>query len=222
LFLLRRARTPVERGGNFRGIGIERDLIFETLPRLIGSALPEGQPCRLPVRIGCARAIRKALLQLAEVVDGVVVVALQQIHVAGGKQRLFQPRACRSKLPQLVERPLYGLFIAGGALRLTQQIKALGFGVAGLRSHGIQNLAGIVAAAAFFERSRQRQLTSRTLGRSDLVFIIRSAVIVGRFAVVLGFEQKIGAGAALGDGAGDPELVQFRSRRISLRNCWEG
>src|ERR1700687_686767 len=34
-------RTPVQRGGNFRGIGIERDLSFEFLPGLIDSALPE-------------------------------------------------------------------------------------------------------------------------------------------------------------------------------------
>jgi hypothetical protein len=30
-FFFGETRTPVERGGNFRGIGIERDLIFETL-----------------------------------------------------------------------------------------------------------------------------------------------------------------------------------------------
>jgi hypothetical protein len=117
------------------------------------------------VRIGCARAGRKALLQLAEVVDGAVIVALQQIHVAGRKQRLFQPRARGAKLPQFVERPLDSVFIARGALGLAQQVEALGLGVAGLRAHGGQQLAGVAAAVAFFERARQGQLHFGTFGR---------------------------------------------------------
>ncbi len=71
-----------------------------------------------------------------------------------------------------------------------------------------------MTAVAFFERFRQRQLHIGTLGRTD--FFDEVVVIVGRFAVVLGFEQQIGAHAALGDIAGDSELAQFRSRRIRL------
>ena len=71
-----------------------------------------------------------------------------------------------------------------------------------------------MTAAAFFQRSRQRQLHLGTVRRTD--FFDKLVVIVGRFAVVLGFEQQIGAGAALGDRAGDSELAQFRSRRIRL------
>src|SRR5271165_2468177 len=62
-------RTPVERGGNFRGIGIERDLIFETLPGLLRAALPESEPGRLPVGNGSVHATRETLLQFAEAVD---------------------------------------------------------------------------------------------------------------------------------------------------------
>src|SRR4030081_522386 len=39
---------------------------------------------------------------------------------------------------------------------------------------------------------------------------------MGRVAIVAGFEQEIGAGAALGDRAGDSELMQLRSCHIRL------
>src|ERR1700686_4181103 len=42
-FFFGETRTPIQRGGNLRGIRIERDLVFETLTCLIGSALPEAQ-----------------------------------------------------------------------------------------------------------------------------------------------------------------------------------
>src|ERR1700730_10487949 len=37
-FFFGKTRTPIQRGGNLRGIRIERDLVFETLACLIGSA----------------------------------------------------------------------------------------------------------------------------------------------------------------------------------------
>jgi hypothetical protein len=127
------------------------------------------------VRIGGARAIRKALLQLAEVVDGVVVVALQQVHVAGRKQRLLQPRACGSKLPQFVERPLHGLFIARGTRGLTQQVKALGFGVArSALPWPVRIWRASWLLPLFSSASRERQLHLGTLRRSDLILIQES------------------------------------------------
>src|SRR5208282_1228889 len=164
---------------------IERNLVFETLPRLIGSPLPESQPGSLPVRIGGARAVWKALLQLAEVIDGAIIIALQQVHVSGRKQGLFEPRAGGTELPQLIQGALHGLFIAGRTLGLTQQVEALGFSVARLRSHGSQNLAGITASVAFFQRSRQRQLHFGTLRRTD--FSREFPVIMRGVAIVLGF-----------------------------------
>ena len=159
-------------------------------------------------------ALGKTLLQLAEVVDGAIVVALQQVHVSGGKQRLFQPRARRTKLPELVESSLHGFFIARGTGGLAQQVEALGFGVARLRSHGSQKLAGIVTAIGLFKRTGQGQLHFRTVRRRD--FFDQIVVIMGRVGIVFGFEQEIGARAALRDRAGNSELVQFRSRHIRL------
>jgi hypothetical protein len=63
-----------------------------------------------------------------------------------------------------------------------------------------------VTAAAFFQRSRQRQLHFRAVRRTD--FSTKFVVVVGRVAVVLGFEQQIGARAALGD---EPVIPSLRN-----------
>src|SRR6266404_1040056 len=39
---------------------------------------------------------------------------------------------------------------------------------------------------------------------------------MGRVAIVLGFDQEIGARTTFGYGAGDSKLVQFRSRHLRL------
>src|SRR5580658_2686930 len=124
--------------------------------------------------------MREPLLELAEVIDGAIVIALKQVHVPSRKQRLFKPRARRTKLPQVIQSALYGLFIAGRTRGLTQKVEALGFSVAALHSHGRQNLAGIAAAVAFFERSRQRQLHVGTVLGTH--FSDELVIVMGRVA----------------------------------------
>ena len=80
---------------------------------------------------------------------------------------------------------------------LAQQVEALGFVVAGLHTHRSQELAGSpgVVSAAFLECCGECDLHLRTACGTHLVD--ESAIRVNRVGVVPGFEQQIGASAAL-------------------------
>ena len=197
-FLIERARhagivlflgqtsSPVKRGGNLGGIGIERDLIFETFAGVFGPSLAKVQPRRLPMRIGSAHAIRETLLEFAEMVDGAIVILLQQIHVARRKERLLEPRAGRTELPQLVQGLEDKVLVAGGTRSFGKKIEPLGLRVALLHADGGEKLPRIVAAVALLERRRQRQLEANALRRRSLIDKI--AIFVRRFVVVFALE----------------------------------
>ncbi len=170
VFFFRHPPAPIKSGWNFRGIGIKRNLVLKSLARIFGSSLPKVQPGRLPMRIGRACALRKPLLQLAKVVDGVIVVPLQQIHVSGGKQRLLEPWTRGTELPQFVHGFKHSIFVARRAGRLAQQIEPLGFGIAFERPNRSEKVPRIMAAPALFERRSQGQLQFDALCRRGTSF----------------------------------------------------
>ena len=127
---------------------------------------------------------RETLLQLAEVVDGAIIIALQQVHISGRKQRLLEPRARRTKLPQVVERLLHSLFIAGGTRGLTQQVEALGFERRRSALPWKSEACGHRDCCRFFLAPRQRQLQLPD-GLPESTVFDQFAIIMGRIAVVL-------------------------------------
>ena len=108
------------------------------------------------------RTVWKALLKFAVVIDGVIIVAFQQIHISGGKEEPAPATDCLTELAQFVERALKTLLrrLWNARSRLAGRDAELQCRH-GLNSHGCENLAGIVTAVAFLA-IRERQLQYRT------------------------------------------------------------
>ena len=90
----------IEPAANVAKVAVERGV--PTLVKFFGSSLAKTQPGGFPVRVRCSITVRETLLQLPEIIDRVIVVTFQQVHVSRRKQRLFEPWTRRAELAQLV------------------------------------------------------------------------------------------------------------------------
>ena len=106
--------------------GYKPDLLLKSGLGFGGPALAQAQPCHLPVRVRSAACVGKALLQLPISIDRLVVVGLEQIEIAGRKQRLLQPQAGGSGLAQLSQVAQEPILVAAAASDLSQVVKPLG------------------------------------------------------------------------------------------------
>ena len=77
------------------------------------------------MHIRSARAGGEALLRLAEGIEGLIVLVMNQMQIRRGEQRLLQPRTCRIRLPQFIDCPVKRVIVVGGPGHLAQQIEAV-------------------------------------------------------------------------------------------------
>src|ERR1019366_5475928 len=83
--VLRHASPPVHGIGNFVGGGIELNLLVKIFLGLLLAVLAIGEPSALPMRVRRFRSRGEAVMKLAIIINGAVIILAQQIHVSRGK-----------------------------------------------------------------------------------------------------------------------------------------
>ena len=161
--VLRHASAPVHGVGHFVGSGIKLNLLLEILLGLILAVLPIGQPGALPVRIGGFGAFGKALVDFAIVIDGAIVVLVQQVHVAGAQQSRLQPRRLRRGGPHVLQDGVQASIVLGIAGNFGPLIPLLRAGLAAVIGNAIQRLAGVAGIAVLHVRVGQLDQPGRLL-----------------------------------------------------------
>src|SRR5262249_28173963 len=103
LIFFGQTRAPVKSTWDLGATGILLNLFFKQMFSVVILAAAERKPRRLPVRIRGIASSGKELVLIGIVLDGVIVVLAQQVHVAGGEQGLLQPRTGGMPLLQVLD-----------------------------------------------------------------------------------------------------------------------
>ena len=168
--------APVKCVRNLAASGVMHNLLIHQPRRLGVIARAVVQPGCAPVRRRRVAAVREQLHQFGVVVDRLGCIVLQQVHVATGVQRLFQPSAGWEALDHLRDQRVMSRAVVLIARQLRQHIQLQRRGIVA----GLGQLLDVARAHMFQLEVAHRRIDCQRVAirRAQLWIVLADGVVL--------------------------------------------